>query len=269
MEVLPGRLEKSVTMSDAEIVSALHRARVSGSKLTRYPGPTPRDKAHAFEIQSAVRQKLRSWKHAGWKIGCTSEKAQKALKTDGPFPGPVYDHRLYKSGAYVSTQATNSRTTEPEIAFTMARDLPAREAPYSVDDVLAAVRTVHPAIEVVNPRCPKGFDDVVEWYIADGALSHGLVLGTGIPPLPRDQYAKIAAKASVNGEWKYSGVSSNALGGPEKALTWLANDLVAKSLHLRAGDVVSTGVITEVFDASIGDEVMAVFEGLGVVSISY
>jgi 2-keto-4-pentenoate hydratase len=269
MEVFPGRLAESVTMSDEDIISALHRARLSGSKMTRYPGPRPRDKAHAFEIQSAVRHKLRSWKHVGWKVGCTSEKAQKALKTDGPFPGPVYGHRLYKSGAYVSTQAANSRTTEPEIAFTMARDLPARGEPYSIAETLAAVKTVHPAIEVVNPRCPKGFDDEVEWYIADGALSHGLVLGTGIPPLPQDQYAGISAKASVNGEWKYSGVASNALGGPENVLTWLANDLVSKGLHLRAGDVVSTGVITEVFDANIGDEVMAVFEGLGVVSISY
>ena len=256
-------------MSDADIVAALHRARLSGAKLARYPGAAPRDKTHAFQIQSGVRQKLRSWKHTGWKVGCTSAKAQAALKTDGPFPGPLYENRLYKSGAYVSTQESNSRTTEPEIAFTMAHDLPARETSYSVDDVLAAVKTVHPAIEVVNPRLPKGFSDVVEWYIADGALNHGIVLGTGIPPLRRDQYAKIKARVSINGEWKYQGIASNALGGPENVLAWLANDLIAKGLHLRAGDIVSTGVITDVFEANIRDEVMAVFEGLGVVSVSY
>ena len=256
-------------MSDAEIIAALHRGRLSGGKMSRYPGPAPRDKDHAFEIQSAVRKKLKSWKHAGWKVGCTSAKAQAALNTDGPFPGPLYENRRYKSGAYVSTQDSNSRTTEPEVAFIMARDLPARDTPWSVDEALAAVKTVHPAIEVVNPRLPNGFKDVVEWYIADGALNHGIVLGTGIPPLRRDQYAKITAKVSVNGEWKYSGVASNALGGPENVLAWLANHLNGKGLHLRAGDIVSTGVITEVFEVNVRDEVMAVFEGLGVVSISY
>ena len=49
-------------MSDADTIAALHRGRLSGGKLARYPGTQPRDKAHAFEIQSAVRQKLRSWK---------------------------------------------------------------------------------------------------------------------------------------------------------------------------------------------------------------
>ena len=234
--------------------------------MKAYPGPAPHDKAAAFAIQSEVRERL-GWKHAGWKIGCTSERAQKALRTDGPFPGPVYAERLYTTGAHLETLPENSRVTEPEIAFTMSASLPRRDRAYSVDEVLACVASVHPAIEIVNPRCPKGFDDVVEWYIADGGLNHALVLGDAVKPLERGDYAKLTVNVAVNGSQKYSGLGANALGGPELALTWLANDLNAKGLCLRAGDVVTTGVITEVFDTNIGDEVIAVYDRLGTVKV--
>jgi 2-keto-4-pentenoate hydratase len=248
------------------IINALREARLSGEKLADYPGPTPTSMAEAFAIQSAVRTSI-GWTHAGWKIGCTSEKAQKALHTDGPFPGPIYRERLFPSGTHVETLASNSRTTEPEIAFTMARDLPTRDKAWSVDEVLDAVATVHPSIEIVNPRLPKGFNDVVEWYVADGGLSHALVLGQGVKPLKRADYCRITNRVSLNGVSKYSGIASNALGGPELALTWLANNLMAKGLFLRGGDVVTTGVITEVFDTSIGDHVEATYDLIGKVSV--
>jgi len=254
-------------VNNTVIIDTLREARLSGRKLVDYPGPRPSSMAEAFEIQSAVRTSI-GWSHAGWKIGCTSERAQKALKTDGPFPGPLYREQLFSSGTHVATMASNSRTTEPEIAFTLARDLPARDdEPWSVDEVLDAAATVHPSIEIVNPRLPKGFNDVVEWYVADGGLSHALVLGPGVKPLKRTDYAGITNKVSLNGVSKYSGIASNALGGPELALTWLANNLIAKGLFLRAGDVVTTGVITEVFDTDIGDHVEATYDLIGNVSV--
>ena len=253
-------------MSQQDIIAALREARISGEKLGSYPGPIPADMAEAFAIQSAVRTSI-GWKHAGWKIGCTSERAQKALKTDGPFPGPLYREQLFPSGAHVQTLASNSRTTEPEIAFTMAADLPKRNEPWSVDEVLSAVATVHPAIEIVNPRLPKGFNDVVQWYVADGGLNHALVLGPGVKPPGRTDYAGITNRVSINGKSLYSGLGANALGGPELALTWLANDLIAKGLFLRARDVVTTGVITEVFDTKLGDFVEATYDIIGKVTV--
>jgi 2-keto-4-pentenoate hydratase len=129
------------------------------------------------------------------------------------------------------------------------------------------VATVHPSIEIVNPRLPKGFNDVVEWYVADGGLSHALVLGSGVKPLARSDYARITNRISINGISKYTGIASNALGGPELALTWLANNLIASGLFLREGDVVTTGVITDVFETQIGDFVKASYDLIGDVSV--
>jgi len=240
----------------------------SGEKIERDPGPRPADPREAFAIQCKARELL-GWQQRGWKVGCTSEIAQKALLTDRPFPGPVYAERLFKPGEHVPTKPSNWRVTEPEVAFTMARDLPGRGRPYEIREVLAAVESVHPSIEVVNPRLPNGFADPIEWYIADGAVSDALVLGPAFKPLAPHEYAELRNEARRNGEMVGRGVGANALGGADRVLTWLANDLIDKGLHLKAGDVVSTGVITEVFRSDLGDEVTAVYDRLGTVSIRF
>ena len=188
------------------------RARLSGEKLASYPGPTPSSMAEAFAIQSAVRTSI-GWTHVGWKIGCTSEKAQKALHTDGPFPGPVYRERLFPAGSPCrntcpATAAPPNRKSPSPWPATCPR----ADKPWSVDEVLEAVATVHPSIEIVNPRLPKGFNDVVEWYVADGGLSHALVLGPGVKPLKRADYARITNRVSINGMNKYSGIGCQCPG---------------------------------------------------------
>lgn len=250
------------------VIAALKAARLAGEKLIAYPGPAPKTTAEAFAIQTAVKAAL-GWRPVGWKIGCTSKLAQAQLGADGPFPGPVYAERLFRSGDHVPTHPSNTRVVEPEIAFTLGHDLPARGRDYAVDEVLGAVRFVHPAIEIVNPRLPNGFSDPVEWYIADGALSDALVLGPGVAPLAPAAYAEITVEARLNGRPVGQGRGANALDGPELALAWLANDLIAKGLSLAAGDVVTTGVVTPLFTASHGDAVHAAYSGIGEVTARF
>jgi len=253
---------------DQTIAAALAAGRKSGEKMSAYPGPTPRDKAHAFAIQTRARELL-GWERIGWKCGCTSLRAQESLGTDAPFPGSLYRQRFFPSGSHVETRLSNSRVTEPEIAFTLARDLKSRGKPYDVDEVLAAVESVHPSIEIVNPRLPKGFGDVVEWYIADGALNDSIVLGKPVRPLAREAYAALRVQARQNGKVVGEGTGAEALGGPEIVLTWLANDLIEKGLHLRAGDIVSTGVVVGVFSSKQGDRVEARYDELGTISVQF
>src|SRR6266446_101837 len=41
---------------------------------------------------------------------------------------------------------------EAEIAFRLARDLPKRDKPYTRDEIVAAIASMHPAIELVDTR---------------------------------------------------------------------------------------------------------------------
>jgi 2-oxo-3-hexenedioate decarboxylase/2-keto-4-pentenoate hydratase len=255
-------------MNRDEVVSALAEGRTSGGKMKAYPGDTPKDMAEAFAIQTAVREKT-GWTHAGWKMGCTSKRVQEALGTDRPFPGPVYRERLFRSGVHLETRPENFRTTEPEVAFTMARDLPKRDRPYTADEVMAAVKSVHAAIEIVNPRLPKGFEDSILWYVADGGLNDSLIINDGIPPLPREKYAGLTCRVSVNGVQTCTGEGHLAAGGADLALTWLANDLIEKGQHLKAGEVITTGLITPIFFGKIGDVVEVDYDLIGKVSVRF
>lgn len=250
------------------IAKALAEGRRSGNKMTGYPGDQPSDTAAAVTLQKAVTEAL-GWRPIGWKVGCTSQQAQTSLKTDGPFFGPVFQERCFAAGDFVVTKPDNWRVIEPEIVFRMARKLEPRERPYDVDEALAAVESVHGGIEIVNPRLPRGFDDRVPWYIADGALNDAIILGPARKPLEGDAYARIASEARQNDSKISEGVGANALGGPEIVLAWLANALSSNGMTLEAGSFVSTGVITGLFRAELGDRITASFSELGAVSASF
>ncbi|MBM3519485.1 MAG: hypothetical protein FJX63_01720 [Alphaproteobacteria bacterium] len=255
-------------MNDRSVISALAAARQSETPLAELPEPVPPALDRAFRLQGEVSQAL-GWRQIGWKIGCTSLRAQKALNAPGPFPGTMFANRLFRSGDHVPTIAVNRRVVEPEVAFTMASALPPRGRDYDPSEVLAAIASVHAAVEVVNPRTPRGFADPVPWFIVDGGLNDSLVLGAAQKPLAIDTYGSLRAEVEANDKPMGQGVGANALGGGHLALTWLANHLCGQGKGLGEGDIVTTGVITEFFSAALGDRIAARFEGLGAVTLSF
>ena len=73
LQKLPGRLGRNHERGEDE-------GRRSGDKIQAYPGPKPADPREAFAIQCKARELL-GWQQRGWKVGCTSEIAQKAPET--------------------------------------------------------------------------------------------------------------------------------------------------------------------------------------------
>jgi 2-keto-4-pentenoate hydratase len=255
-------------MSDTSIIAAFAAARRAQATLARLPEEVPPDLERAFRLQCGVTREL-GWTQAGWKIGCTSERAQKALNAPGPFPGTMFTNRIYRSGEFFPTVAENKRVVEPEVCFTMAKDLRPRGAGYTVDEVMAAVAHQCVAIEIVNPRTPNGFSDPMPWFIVDGGLNEGIVLGEARKPLSRAQYSALRGEVTWNGRAMQGGNGANALGGGDLALTWLANHLNGHGLGLKEGDIITTGVITEFFSANQGDRIEVDFEHLGRVTMTF
>jgi 2-keto-4-pentenoate hydratase len=255
-------------MNDATVIAAFAAARKAQAPLARLPEDVPPGLDRAFRLQCGVTREL-GWTQAGWKIGCTSERAQRALNAPGPFPGTMFTNRIYRSGEVFPTIAENKRVVEPEVCFTMAKDLPPRGAEYTVDEVMAAVAHQCVAIEIVNPRTPNGFSDPVPWFIVDGGLNEGIVLGEARKPLSRAGYSSLRGEVSWNGRAMQGGTGSNALGGGDLALTWLANHLNDHGMGLKAGEIISTGVITEFFSANPGDHIEVEFEHLGRVTVRF
>lgn len=253
-------------MSAAEIAGAIVSARKSLKKMENYPGAAPADLAEALAIQDAI---IAAYDEpvAGWKIGCTSTAAQAALGTDGPFFGPVIGSRFFASGATVETCPDSLRVVEPEIALHLCQAIVPRDTPYTVDEVMAAVDTAHPSLEVIDRRLPGGFEDGVLWHVADCGLNDALVLGECRAGVPVESLPDIRVEARVNGEIISTGVGRNALDGAEEALLWIANAFSRLGRTLEAGQVVTTGLVTGIFAVEPGDEVEAVYDDLGTVSV--
>ena len=248
--------------SDAR-ASAIAQARRSLSKLTDYPGPEPKSIDEAIDLQVHIVDLLDD-EIVGWKIGCTSETAQKALGADAPFFGPLLAGRRYENGASVTTGTQALRIVEAEVAVTVNRDFSPRSDDYSIAEVLDGIGTVHPSLEIIDRRLPGGLDQGLYWNVADGGVNDAVVLGSGSGPINADDYARIEVSVAVNGVQRSTGIGANALGGAHNALHWLVNEFRRRNRTLRSGETVTTGPTTEIFTVSPGDHVHAEFTTLGV-----
>ena len=68
----------------------------------------------------------------GWKIAATSEAGQKHINVAGPMAGRILAETVIPDGGTASMAGNEMRVAEPEFAFRMRTDLPARSTPYTV-----------------------------------------------------------------------------------------------------------------------------------------
>lgn len=257
-----------MTGNDAREAARLLRAHwMVGTRLAALPDrfrPANRSEGYAIQAQLGDESDL-----YGWKIAATSVAGQQHINVGGPIAGRMFADTIVPDGGACSLAANAFRLAEPEFAFRMARDLPPRETPYTVDEVLAAVATLHPAIELPDSR----YENVVEageaQIIADNACAHRFVLGPATSAPWRD-IDLVASKviARVGMRYTREGVGAAVLGDPRVALAWLANELRALDLTLRAGMVVTTGTCCAPLDLIPGDALSVDFGPLGRVSLT-
>jgi 2-keto-4-pentenoate hydratase len=241
----------------------------AGTKCDALDAPIrPKDRAEGYAIQAA----LADHSHRalfGWKIAATSEAGQKHINVGGPLAGRIFTEKVVADGGTASMKGNEMRVGEAEFAFRFARDLPPRPNPYSVQEVLGAVGTLHPAIEIPDSR----FADFVRageaQLIADNACAHLFVLGD---PTDADWRARDLVEErpviTLRGE-RHLGHGKNVLGDPRVALAWCVNELRALAITLREGEVITTGTCCTPLPIGAGDVFAADFGALGKVSIGF
>ena len=224
----------------------------------------PDTRAQGYAIQQRIERRSES-PLFGWKIAATSKAGQAHINVDGPLAGRLLRERVRASGDTAPFgRHAQMRVAEAEFAFRMARALPPQSRPYAVDEVLGAVATLHPAIELPDSR----FDDFTivgaPQLIADNACAHYFVLGPAAPESWRElDLSTHALKGEVVGTLAREGVGANVLGDPRIALTWVANELSSLGIILRAGQVVTTGTCVVPLEIAPGDYVRMNFGAFG------
>lgn len=228
----------------------------------------PQSRAEGYAIQAAL-ETTSPGKLFGWKIAATSEAGQKHINVAGPLAGRIMSDTVIADGGTASMKGNEMRVGEPEFAFRMGRDLPPRATPYTANEVLAAVATLHPAIEIPDSRFVDFVGAGEAQLIADNACAHLFVLGAATSADWRTlDLVEERPQITLRSE-RYLGHGKNVLGDPRAALAWLANELRGLGLTLRAGEVVTTGTCHPPLPIQASDEFAADFGVLGKVSVGF
>ena len=229
----------------------------------------PATRAEGYAIQAELAQ-LSGQNIVGWKIAATSKAGQQHIRVDGPIAGPLLSARAREGGARIALAGNNMKVAEAEFAFRMGGDLPKRATSYSVEEVLAAVATLHPAIEVPDSRYEDFTRVGAPQLIADVACACWFVIG---PEVHADWRARDLVQHAVaacrNGAPAGQGSGANVLGDPRVALAWIANELCTYGEGLRAGEVVITGTCVTPVPVAAGDSVRMDFGEFGVLELGF
>lgn len=233
----------------------------------------PHDLPSAYRAQTLLVKRLQAHYggvSVGYKIACTSALAQRMLKVDAPLYGELISSHVHSSPAHLKASDFTLRGIEAEFAFELARDVPTSDVPYTAETIAAFVGTACPSIEIVDHRL-GGWDRFDAFtLIADNAIHGAWVAGPHTHDWRTLDLAAHEVHLIVNGEPKHHGRGINALGHPLNALAWLANELPKQGRRLKQGEVVTTGVCTDVvYLAEAGDTLQADFGVLGQVHLTF
>lgn len=256
-----------MTVETGAAGQALARARRDREALGALPGGLPADEATAYAVQRAAIDAYGAAR-VGYKIGATNPQAQAMLGTDHPFCAPLFAEDCHEGGAVLAEPGYGLIGLEPEFALKLDKDLPAKSTGYGLEEVEAAVASVHPAIEVIGLRLPSELFTKVAVTIADFGANVAFVGGDGVASWREHDLATIDVHVSVDGDAAASGSGANVLGHPLNALLWLANHLSAEGEGLAAGDWISTGTCAGVVKFARGQTAVAAFGPFGEVSFT-
>ena len=235
------------TTLGAELVDLHERPRAVPPFSTRYPGLTAETGYAAARTLHAHRL-AQGWKPVGRKVGFTNRSLWETYGVHEPIWGMVYDRTLVfseRNRATVSLAGLLQPRIEPEIAFRVKASPPATRDPQALLD---CVEWIAHAVEIVRCHHP-------DWKIAladctaDNGLHGRLIVGT---PVPVGKISGLAAALPLlkvdlwkGEERKDGGIGANVLGSPLLALGFLTELLNKQGEKLKAGEIITTGSLTD------------------------
>ena len=244
----------------------LIKARQSGVAGERLPADQrPHNLGQGFAVQLRTAELLEkehrdpalAWKSAlpsADRASTAPIYASTIMQADaGPLKMPVVDGKV---------------RIEPEIAFEIRHDLPARPQRYSDAEVDAAIGRARLALEILGCRYARPDDASASELLADHMFNHGLVLGPYIAspdmaPVEMD----IAIQAGGDAPQSYAGVHPNK--APRAGLYWLVEFLRGAGLGLKAGQHVITGSYAGYIDVPAGKDLKIGFGSLGTLAVRF
>jgi 2-keto-4-pentenoate hydratase len=243
-------------MTDHDIAKLLLDARTGAPVAT---GIIPADEAQAYRVQQLVMAELGPI--GGWKVGAPGPD-------EPPTCAPMPQANLFAAPHGFDSAVFSQREVESEIFFRLGTDLPAQEAPYTREEVVAAIASCHPGIEVLQSRYADPDAAGALALLADFIQHGAYVTGQEIGEWEAIDFAAMTIRQTIAGGPIIERVG-NPAGDMIRLLVWLANTGSAWAGGLRAGQVLTCGSWTGKTRAPADSTVTADFSGAAPVAISF
>lgn len=228
------------------------------------------DDAYAVECELVRLKRAEGRRTVGLKVGFANKAMWRALKLDTLVWAHLYEDTVHFADRGTSTLSAapmHAPKIEPEIVFKMKRPL----APDTGDPaaVLEAVEWMALGFEVIDCVYP-GWTFQPADFVAGYGLHAALVVGAPVPvdaariPVLAEALPRFTVTLLRNGQPVAEGSGRNSLRSPALCLGELASALSRRpgAAPLAAGDLVSSGTLTESQPIVAGDVWSAVVGGL-------
>ena len=226
--------------------------------------PDTVDQGYAIQAQLA---NLRREPVVGWKIAATAVAGRSHINVDRPLAGRLYSSICHKDEDEVVFGSNRMAVAEAEFVYTLGKDLPFRDTPYTQQEVIDSIATLHPGLEFPDSRFKDFTLPGTAGLIADNACAANFVLGKPTAePFDIQALDAHATTLYINNEEATSGHGSDVLAGQLSALMWIVNTLNDLEIGLNAGQFITTGVTGMPAPVKQGDYVKADLGKFGSVS---
>ncbi|HEY1742929.1 MAG TPA: 2-keto-4-pentenoate hydratase [Granulicella sp.] len=219
----------------------------------------PTNLEEVYAVQDAIAEAY--GEIGGWKIGAPTPEAT-------PLFAPMPAVWIAPGGSTLSGNR-QFRGLEAEIAFLVGEDLPPRATPYSREEVVAAMASCHPIIEVLEPGLSDPFKADRNSMLADLQVHGGFIYGPAFDNWKSVDFTVEKVTLAVDGVIRIERTGSNTSGDFIKLLPWLANEGAARTGGLRKGQWITTGSWIGYTQADAGSTVDVIFSTVGSVSLRF
>jgi len=220
----------------------------------------PANQDEAYAVQFATLDLMQE-AAAGWKVGAKSP--------DGPAQGsPLPASCVHRSGAQLARREFGKAGLELEIAFSLGRRFEPAAEPYTEQQVLDAIESVHAAVEIVSSRYSAWPNVDKLWQLADLQNHGALIVGDGVPYDGRFPFEVPSLRFTFDGKPVFDSKPSNPAGDPRRLLVWLINHGSSRGVTFEPGTVLTTGSYTGMFFPETAGAVHGAIEGLPPVQLT-
>jgi 2-oxo-3-hexenedioate decarboxylase len=231
-----------------------------------HPGLTP-EAGYAGAKALHEHRMAGGWRPLGRKIGFTNRTIWQRYGVHEPMWGTVYDRTVIlaeRDAATVPLGGLVQPRIEPEICFGI-KAAPPRGAP--PEELLGCIEWIAHSVEIVHCLHPQWKVTLPDCTAANGL--HGrLVVGTRIPIDKFENLFDVLPTMEVRlkkaGTEVDRGVGTNVLDGPLHALAYFLGVLARQpdAPPLAAGELVTTGTITDAHPVALGETWSTEIRGL-------